>query len=98
MSLSRNDVLKVALLARLQLSDTELDELTEELSRTVEYVHQLADVDTEGVQPMAHAVDLENVLAEDQAQPSFDRDKMLANAPKRDDACYRVPPVMGDSG
>jgi len=96
MSLSREDVEKVALLARLRLSDEEVATMTEQLGRIVEYVEQLNELNTEDVQPMAHAVELANVLAEDVVAPSLPREEALANAPKRDDECYRVPAVLGD--
>lgn len=94
MSLSADDVRKVALLARLQLSDDALERMTRELSAIVGYVEQLEAIDTEGVVPMAHALELRNVLADDEPRPSLPREEALANAPARDEACYRVPPVL----
>ena len=96
MSLSRDEVKKVSLLARLQFTDDELDTMTGQLAQIVEYVEQLAELDTDDVQPMAHAVEAVNVFADDDVQPSLERDQALANAPKRDDECYRVPAVLGD--
>ena len=96
MSLSRADVKKVALLARLRLSDDELDTMTEQLGKIVDYIDQLSELDTANVVPMAHAVELTNVFVEDEPRKSLDRDTALANAPKHDDECYRVPAVLGD--
>jgi len=96
MSLSRPEVEKVSLLARLRLSEEELDLMTSQLGQIVEYVEQLSELDTENVEPMAHAVQIQNVFADDEVGPSLDRDQALANAPKRDDECYRVPAVLGD--
>ena len=96
MSLSRQDVEKVSLLARLQLTSEELDRMTLQLGKVLDYVHQMAELNTDEVQPMAHAIDLENVFAEDELHTSLDREQALANAPKRDDECYRVPAVLGD--
>ena len=96
MALGRDEVEKVALLSRLRLDDNELQRMTAQLGQIVEYVRQLDDLDTSGVEPMAHAADLSNVFAEDDARPSLDREKALANAPKRDEECYRVPAVLGD--
>jgi aspartyl-tRNA(Asn)/glutamyl-tRNA(Gln) amidotransferase subunit C len=98
MSLSREDVEKVAMLARLQLSPEELDTMTPQLARVVNYVEQLRELDAElpSVEPMAHAIEIANVFADDEPRPSFDREQMLANAPKRDAECYRVPAVLGD--
>jgi len=96
MSLSRDQVEKVSLLARLLLSDAELDTMTRQLGRIVDYVEQLSELDTEDVEPMAHAVELVNVLRPDEPAPSFDRAAMLANAPHSDGECYLVPAVLGE--
>jgi len=96
MSLSRDDVLKVSLLARLELSDEELATMTGQLDRIVEYVDQLSEPNTEGVEPMAHALDVANVFADDRARPSLPREQALATAPKHDGECYLVPPVLGE--
>jgi aspartyl-tRNA(Asn)/glutamyl-tRNA(Gln) amidotransferase subunit C len=96
MSLTRDDVKKVSLLARLLLSDDELEAMTSQLGRVLEYVQQLEELDTSGVEPMAHAIDRTNVFAEDEPQPSLDREAALANAPKRDEECFRVPAVLGE--
>jgi aspartyl-tRNA(Asn)/glutamyl-tRNA(Gln) amidotransferase subunit C len=96
MAISRADVEKVALLARLRLSDDEQTSLTNELSQIVTYVDQLAEVDTEGVEPMAHAVEVHNVFAEDEVRPSLPREQALANAPSHNKQAYLVPPVLGD--
>lgn len=96
MSLTRADVEKVSLLARLRLTDDELNRLTVELGQIVHFVEQLKALDTTGVAPLAHALDVTNVFAADEVRPSLDRDQALANAPKRDDECYRVPAVLGE--
>ena len=96
MSLTREEVAKVSLLGRLRLGPDELDRMTSQLGQIVAYVEQLSELDTEQVQPMAHAVELHNVFADDQVRPSLDREQALANAPKRDAECYRVPAVLGE--
>ncbi len=96
MSLSREEVEKVSLLARLRLSEQELDLMTNQLGQIVEYVEQLSELDTDDVEPMAHAVAIQNVFADDKVASSLDREQALANAPKRDEECYRVPAVLGD--
>ncbi len=80
MSLSREQVEKVSLLARLRLSDAELETMTRQLGQIVAYVEQLAEFDTDDVEPMAHAVELANVFRPDELRPSFDRAAMLASA------------------
>jgi aspartyl-tRNA(Asn)/glutamyl-tRNA(Gln) amidotransferase subunit C len=96
MSISRQEIEKVALLARLQLTNDELDAMTGQLAEIVAYVDQLAEVDTEGVEPMAHAIELRNVFQEDQVHTSLPREEALANAPHHDDRGYLVPAVLGD--
>jgi aspartyl-tRNA(Asn)/glutamyl-tRNA(Gln) amidotransferase subunit C len=96
MSLSRADVEKVALLARLQLTSAELETITGELAQIVNYVDTLGEVNTEGVEPMAHAIEVANVFRDDQVAPSLPRDEALANAPHHDDRGYLVPAVLGE--
>ena len=96
MSLTREQVVKVSMLARLQLGEAELESMTTQLSSILDYIEQLGELDTENVEPMAHAADVANVFADDILQPSLDRADALANAPKADDECFRVPAVLGD--
>lgn len=96
MALSRTDVEKVALLARLRLSESELKTMTGQLAQIVGYVDLLGEVDTEGIEPMAHAIEIVNVFREDQVESSLPRDQALANAPRHNDRGYLVPAVLGD--
>jgi aspartyl-tRNA(Asn)/glutamyl-tRNA(Gln) amidotransferase subunit C len=96
MSISRSDVEKVALLARLRLSDAELETITGQLGDIVGYVDLLGEVNTEGVEPMAHAIEVANVFRDDQVAASLPRDEALANAPHHDDRGYLVPAVLGE--
>lgn len=96
MSLTRGDVEKVSLLGRLLLTESELDTMTTQLTRVVGYVEQLSEVNTDGIEPMAHAVEMHNVFRDDALRDSLPRDAALANAPKRDSECYRVPAVLGE--
>jgi len=96
MGITRQEVEKVALLGRLQLSDTELATMTDELAQIVTYVDQLAQVDTDGVEPMAHAIEVTNVFKDDRVAPSLPREEALANAPHHNDAGYLVPAVLGE--
>jgi len=96
MSISRADVEKVALLARLQLTDEELSKMTAELTHIVGYVDQLGEVNTDGVQPMAHAIELTNIFRNDAVAESLPRDEALANAPHHDERGYLVPAVLGE--
>jgi aspartyl-tRNA(Asn)/glutamyl-tRNA(Gln) amidotransferase subunit C len=96
MGITRQEIEKVALLARLQLSDAELDTMSNELAQIVGYVDQLAEVNTEGIAPMAHAIELENVFESDQVGESLSRERALANAPHHNSIGYLVPAVLGD--
>ena len=94
MSLDRNEVEKVALLARLRPDEAEVEALTLQLSQILDLVKQLDSVDTTGVEPLAHPLDVVNVVVDDHPAPSLPRDRALANAPSRDEEYYRVPPVL----
>lgn len=96
MAASEQDIRKVALLARLELTPEETRLMATQLSRVLEYMELLGGVDTEGVEPLAHAVEVTNVLREDRVVPSLPRESALANAPHRDEECYRVPAVLGE--
>jgi aspartyl-tRNA(Asn)/glutamyl-tRNA(Gln) amidotransferase subunit C len=94
MSLSVADVRWVAHLARLELSDDELAAMTRQLSAILEYVDQLKQVNTEGVEPLAHPLPLHNVFREDEPAPSLPLGAALANAPRRQGDFYSVPAVL----
>jgi aspartyl-tRNA(Asn)/glutamyl-tRNA(Gln) amidotransferase subunit C len=96
MSLQISDVAKVALLARLDLSSAELSAMARHLTDIVGYVEQLQGLDTTGVEPMAHAIDIRNVMADDCIAPSLPRELALQNAPKQDGQYYLVPAVLGE--
>ena len=93
MAITRADVVHVARLARLELSDEELDRMREQLSAILEAVGKVAQLDLEGVEPTAHPLDLVNVLDDDVPRPSLPRDETLANAPDPEDGFFGVPAV-----
>jgi aspartyl-tRNA(Asn)/glutamyl-tRNA(Gln) amidotransferase subunit C len=92
--LTRDDVAKVALLGRLKLTADEMDRMTVQLGRVLEYVDILNEVDTQNVEPMAHAIELRDVFREDVPVPSLPREDALANAPKTDGRCFVVPAIL----
>lgn len=96
MSLSREQVEKVSLLARLALNPAELDTMTAQLASIVGYVEQLSELNTDNVEPMAHALDVANVFAADVVELSLPRQDALANAPHHDREFYLVPAVLGE--
>lgn len=94
MGLTREDVHKVAMLARLRLEDAELGTYTQQLNAILDFIEQLQEVDIEGVEPLAHGGEVTNVFREDRAEPSLPREKALANAPKRNSESFLVPAVL----
>jgi aspartyl-tRNA(Asn)/glutamyl-tRNA(Gln) amidotransferase subunit C len=94
MALTAEQVQWVAHLARLELRNDELDTMTQQLSAIVDYVNQLQQVQTDGVEPMAHALEIHNVFRADEPRPSLPVDAALANAPDRRGDFYAVPAVL----
>ena len=92
--LSAEEVRGVAHLARLQLSDEEVDRLTQQLGDILSYVEQLNAVDTQDVDPMAHAIELSNVLRADEPRDSIPREAALGNAPQTDGKYFLVPQIL----
>jgi aspartyl-tRNA(Asn)/glutamyl-tRNA(Gln) amidotransferase subunit C len=94
MALTVDDVRWVAHLARLTLSDAELETMTRQLSAILDYVNQLQQVDTEKIEPLAHPHELANVFRDDAPAPSLPVADALANAPDRRGDYYGVPAVL----
>ena len=84
----------VAELAHLKLDDDQRAQAAADLSRMIGYVDQLAELDTDGVEPMSHAFPLVNVFREDEVKPSMARELILQNAPKQKDGCFLVPKTV----
>jgi len=89
--IDRDQVLHIARLARLRLTDDEVERMAAELSGILEHVEAIGELELEGVEPTTHVVELENVLRADRPQPSLDRDRALAGAPDRAADSFRVP-------
>ena len=94
MAISREEVLHVARLARLALTDDEVERLTDELGAILDAVGVVAELDLADVPPTSHPLDLVNVLDEDEPRPSLPLDEVFANAPDRDGDHFRVPPTV----
>lgn len=94
MSITKEQVQKVAMLGRLKLTDQEADQYTSQLNDILQFVEKLNELDTDAVEPTSHVLPMANVLREDQVRPSLDREQALANAPERQDGMFRVPPVF----
>lgn len=95
--ITRDDVAHVADLARLTLSDDELDRFTEQLAAVLDHARDVEALDTAGVPPTAHPLPLRNVLRDDEVGPSLDRDEVLAAAPAVEGGRFAVPPVLGEA-
>jgi len=93
--LSKDDVAQIADLARLALTDAELDSLRGDLSAILSHMDELAAVPTDGVEPMTHAVPMTLRLREDEVEPSLDAEVAVAAAPDRQDGQFRVPHIIG---
>ena len=89
--IDRDQVLHVAKLARLRLSDEEVDRMAGELSKILEHVETMNELDLEGVEPTSHVVDLTNVLRDDVPRPSLSREVALEQAPDATESGFRVP-------
>jgi len=94
MALTMDDVRKVALLARLRLSDEELERMQQQLSSILEYMEVLQEVDVTDVPPTAQVTDVVNVMRPDEVRPSLTVEEALANAPAREDGYFKVKPVF----
>ena len=93
MAISREQVLHVAELARLALTEDEVDRLQGQLSAILDAVGKVSELDLEDVPPTSHPLDLVNSWADDEPRPSLPVDEALANAPERDGDAFRVPPA-----
>jgi aspartyl-tRNA(Asn)/glutamyl-tRNA(Gln) amidotransferase subunit C len=93
MAIAREQLVHVARLARLALSEEELDRLGEQLGAILDAVSKVSELDLSDVPPTSHPLELMNVLAEDEPRPSLPREIALANAPLAEDGAFRVPPT-----
>lgn len=93
MAISREQVLHVAALAKLALTDEEVERFTEQLGAILEAVGKVSELDLAEVEPLSHPLDLVNVWAEDEPRPSLPLDAAFANAPESEDDHFRVPPT-----
>ncbi len=94
MKLSRDEVLHIALLARLGLPEAEVDRLSEQLSNILENFEVLQQVDTSGIPPTAQSIALQNVVSNDEVASSLPQDQVLANAPQKEENFFRVRAVL----
>jgi len=94
MQISQKEVLQVAKLARLEIREDELENMTEQLDRILSYVAKLDELNTDGVTPTTHAIAIDNAFREDKIQDSLPRQEALANAPEQNGESFVVPKVI----
>lgn len=94
MSLTPEEVRHIARLARVGLSQDDVTRFQDQLSQILDYFQRLQEVDTENIPPTAHTLAMHNVMRDDEPHPSFDRQDILANAPKREEDFFRVSAVL----
>nr|WP_277998227.1 Asp-tRNA(Asn)/Glu-tRNA(Gln) amidotransferase subunit GatC [Zhaonella formicivorans] len=94
LNITKKDVEHVALLARLELTEAEKENYTKELNAILEFMDKLNALDTTGVQPTAHVLNIHNVFREDVASNNLDREAVLQNAPDQKDGQFRVPRIV----
>jgi len=92
-----DQVRKVAKLGRLELTDDEVAEFTDQLGAILTYVEKMNELDTADVEPLAHCLPISNVLREDTVAPSLGTEAALANAPERDGPFFKVPKILDDN-
>jgi aspartyl-tRNA(Asn)/glutamyl-tRNA(Gln) amidotransferase subunit C len=95
MKITKDEVLHVAHLARLHIDENYIDTFAGQIGTILEYVDTLNQVDTTGVRPTSHAIDLTNAFREDEVSDKFDFKRALANAPEKEDGNFIVPKVIG---
>ncbi len=94
--IDKTQVRKVAKLSRLELTEPEVEEFTGQLSAILDYVEKMNELDTTDIEPLAHCLPISNVLREDCARESLGTEKVLANAPQRDEEFFKVPKILDD--
>ena len=91
MNITTEEVRRIATLARLHLSEEESEQMAADMANIIDFADQLNELSTDGTEPSAHAIPVQNVFREDELSGSFDREALLQNAPERDEECFLVP-------
>ena len=94
MSITADEVKQVARLARLEVLENELETITEQLDRILGYIDKLNELDTSGIKPTTHAVEMENAFRDDETRPSLSQQEALANGPEQNGEAFVVPRVI----
>lgn len=94
MQITKKDIEHVAKLSRLNFTEEEIEKFTSDMTSIIGFVDKLNELDTTNVEPTAHVIPINNVFREDVIKPSFDREKILQNAPSEKDGCFLVPKIV----
>ncbi len=94
MKISKEQVKHIAMLARIELNENEIELYQEQLSKILDYVEKLNEIDTTQIEPTSHVISLSNVFREDKIKPWLSRDEALKNAPDATDKFFRVPKII----
>jgi aspartyl-tRNA(Asn)/glutamyl-tRNA(Gln) amidotransferase subunit C len=96
MSVTLQDVERIAKLAKLEFSPDEMEKFARQFNEILSYIEQLNKLDTENVQPLSHVIELSNVFRHDEVKPGLSTDEALKNAPEKTGQHFKVPKVIGD--
>lgn len=96
MKISKDDIIKVSELARLEFNEEELEKFTEQLGNILEYIEQLNELNTDNVEPTSHVLDMSTPLREDKVVEWLSTEEVLKNAPESEDDFFVVPQVIED--
>ncbi|MBQ2645223.1 Asp-tRNA(Asn)/Glu-tRNA(Gln) amidotransferase subunit GatC [bacterium] len=91
--ITKEEVKHVAKLARLELTDAEIEKYSEQLGNILKYVEQMNEIDTTGIEPMPHAIPITNVMREDEVKYEQTKEELMKNAPYEEDGFFRVPKI-----
>ena len=94
MKMTKEEVLYVARLARLDLDVESIDMFAAQIDEILGYIEKLNQVDTEGIKATSHAISLTNAFRDDEQRPHLDREQVLANAPEKEEGCFVVPKII----
>lgn len=95
MAVTKQEVEKIAELARLEFSESEIENLTKDMNQILHHMDKLNELDTTNVEPLSHPIEVKNVFRVDELKPSANREDALKNAPDKDDEFFKVPKVIG---
>ncbi|MCX7611398.1 MAG: Asp-tRNA(Asn)/Glu-tRNA(Gln) amidotransferase subunit GatC [Ignavibacterium sp.] len=94
MSVPKEEIIKIAKLAKLKLNDNEIEKFTYQFNQILDYMKKLNEINTDEVQPLSHPIEINNVMRDDELKDSIPRELALSNAPDKDDKFFKVPKVI----